>query len=142
MTHEATFSSKLTQIVTSCQGSRKLIVVIVGLALLLDNMLLTAVVPIIPSFLYQLSTHDGNSSYHDELMEENLQIGVMFASKPIIQALANPFVGSATNRWALNCDTFWQITKPKCQNVITFNPIEFKLNFTESATRSRCSVDL
>lgn len=35
---------------------------------------------------------------HLDLVAENLEVGVMFASKPIIQALTNPFVGSMTNR--------------------------------------------
>ncbi|XP_064097958.1 synaptic vesicular amine transporter-like isoform X1 [Macrobrachium nipponense] len=38
----------------NCRGSRKLILVIVAIALLLDNMLLTTVVPIIPKYLYQI----------------------------------------------------------------------------------------
>lgn len=102
MSEESNFSTKLTQVLTSCRGSRKLVVLIVGVALLLDNMLLTSVVPIIPSFLFQLRQHDGNTSLHDQLMSENFEVGVMFASKPIIQAITNPFVGSATNRWGRN----------------------------------------
>ncbi|KAK8721361.1 hypothetical protein OTU49_012826, partial [Cherax quadricarinatus] len=39
---------------TTCRESRKLILVIVAIALLLDNMLLTTVVPIIPKYLYIL----------------------------------------------------------------------------------------
>lgn len=35
---------------------------------------------------------------HEELINENLEVGIMFASKPIVQALANPFVGTMTNR--------------------------------------------
>lgn len=35
---------------------------------------------------------------HDELVEENMEVGVMFASKPIVQAIVNPFVGSVTNK--------------------------------------------
>ena len=85
-------------ILSACRGSRKLVVVIVGVALLLDNMLLTSVVPIIPSFLFQLREHEQNSSRHQQLMQENFKVGVMFASKPIIQAISNPFVGEATNR--------------------------------------------
>merc|ERR1711981_1239344 len=38
----------------SARESRKLILVIVAVALLLDNMLLTTVVPIIPEFLYTI----------------------------------------------------------------------------------------
>merc|ERR1719509_190535 len=38
----------------SARESRKLVLVIVAIALLLDNMLLTTVVPIIPEFLYHV----------------------------------------------------------------------------------------
>lgn len=38
---------------------------------------------------------------HEELVEENLEVGVMFASKPVVQAIINPFVGAATNRYFL-----------------------------------------
>ncbi|KAL5285612.1 SLC18A1 family protein [Megaselia abdita] len=40
------------------KGSRKLVLVIVAIALLLDNMLLTTVVPIIPEFLYDIRHPD------------------------------------------------------------------------------------
>ena len=35
---------------------------------------------------------------HDDLVKENTEVGVMFASKPIVQAVVNPFVGSITNK--------------------------------------------
>lgn len=35
---------------------------------------------------------------HEDLQKENLEVGVMFASKPIIQAITNPFVGTLTNK--------------------------------------------
>jgi len=124
----------------SARESRKLVLVIVAIALLLDNMLLTTVVPIIPEFLYQIrhrydttitnimttpmTTVDtmwlelNSSSYwementtttlatttlsaeqkkHKELIDENLEVGVMFASKAFVQLIANPFVGRLTN---------------------------------------------
>ncbi|RWS29201.1 synaptic vesicular amine transporter-like protein [Leptotrombidium deliense] len=34
---------------------------------------------------------------HQELLNENLEVGVLFASKPIVQAIANPFIGMLTN---------------------------------------------
>ncbi|KAJ6645476.1 Synaptic vesicular amine transporter, partial [Pseudolycoriella hygida] len=40
------------------RGSRRLVLVIVAIALLLDNMLLTVVVPIIPEFLYDINHPD------------------------------------------------------------------------------------
>ncbi|XP_007424088.1 synaptic vesicular amine transporter [Python bivittatus] len=144
--------------------SRKLILLIVFIALLLDNMLLTVVVPIIPSYLYSIrhlknatdvqtirpetpsvnlnrlqsifSYYDnstivtGNNSegtrpeddYHaqtekmvvnmtkttpsssdcpkkdKELLNENVEVGLLFASKATMQFLTNPFIGPMTNR--------------------------------------------
>ncbi|XP_019498555.1 PREDICTED: synaptic vesicular amine transporter isoform X2 [Hipposideros armiger] len=141
--------------------SRRLILFIVFLALLLDNMLLTVVVPIIPSYLYSIE-HEKNVtetqtatpaltastsgsfqsifSYYDnstmvtgnntrdlqgqplpkattrhmvtdtsrvapdcpsedkDLLNENVQVGLLFASKATVQLLTNPFVGLLTNR--------------------------------------------
>nr|XP_060643708.1 chromaffin granule amine transporter isoform X1 [Anolis sagrei ordinatus] len=152
--------------------SRKLVLLVVFVALLVDNMLLTVVVPIIPSFLYATyknasypafqstiptvqalssaapnasifsysgkstvapqmvvtiaeSTTDNvtvntngiqdrrvppqlptaasslNSSCTDGtdfLTKENVRVGLLFASKALMQLLANPFVGPLTNR--------------------------------------------
>jgi len=136
----------------SARESRKLVLVIVAIALLLDNMLLTTVVPIIPEFLYHVrhrydhlttttttkptttpmttaepewmmssfsdweydnmtreeaervvestrrtTTLTALEKKHKELVEENLEVGVMFASKAFVQLIANPFVGRLTN---------------------------------------------
>ncbi|KAL1772823.1 chromaffin granule amine transporter isoform X1 [Sigmodon hispidus] len=141
--------------------SRQLVLVVVFVALLLDNMLLTVVVPIVPSFLYATEFKDVNSSlprspvnsqqvltspafstifsFFDNitmtveehtpfrvawtngtipppvtetssvpknnclqgiefLEEENVRVGVLFASKALMQLLVNPFVGPLTNR--------------------------------------------
>ncbi|KAK5907964.1 hypothetical protein CgunFtcFv8_016062 [Champsocephalus gunnari] len=132
--------------------SRKLSLFIVFVALLLDNMLLTVVVPIIPSFLYGLdesaemalknhtltqqapagafhsivSLYDNmvrtagpnttvsstdpppapelpqNSSEcpqsSSRLLNENVKVGLLFASKATVQLLVNPFIGPLTNR--------------------------------------------
>ncbi|XP_042711239.1 synaptic vesicular amine transporter isoform X2 [Chrysemys picta bellii] len=141
--------------------SRKLILLIVFIALLLDNMLLTVVVPIIPSYLYSIkhqkneteiqtmrpeiaastvasfqsifsyydnSTMDTGSQsdrtrsrdlYHTQteqmvvnvtnapsdcptkdkdLLNENVQVGLLFASKATVQLITNPFIGPMTNR--------------------------------------------
>eukprot|EP00093_Oithona_nana_P013395 13395.XXX_540865_544646_1 [CDS] Oithona nana genome sequencing. len=152
----------------SLRESRKLILLIVAVALLLDNMLLTTVVPIIPEFLYDVrhqydttpipapttttqtttprtpfgynetyydvdpaiifegssnndeepptissdgdydnpEDNDGLTPYeraekirkHKELTHENVEVGVMFASKAVVQLMTNPFVGPLTNR--------------------------------------------
>ncbi|XP_030405383.1 chromaffin granule amine transporter [Gopherus evgoodei] len=146
--------------------SRKLVLVVVFVALLLDNMLLTVVVPIVPTFLYTTEYEGANSSasqnwimaapaafaappfssmfsYFDNttvtvsddmavnttvgvnrtensslpqltgaslppknscvdgeafLMEENVRVGLLFASKALMQLIINPFVGPLTNR--------------------------------------------
>lgn len=44
--------------VQRCRESRRLVLVIVAIALLLDNMLLTTVVPIIPEFIYDINHPD------------------------------------------------------------------------------------
>ncbi|XP_052459379.1 chromaffin granule amine transporter-like [Carassius gibelio] len=134
------------------RGSPRLVLVIVCVALLLDNMLLTVVVPIIPTFLYAtehqteelpsaapseapptyssiFSLYDNNTytistanltvssgangssglnSSSSEphgckedsvfLEEENVRVGLLFASKALVQLMVNPFVGPLTNR--------------------------------------------
>lgn len=45
-----------------------------------------------------LSPIDANELRHQELVNENTEVGVMFASKPIVQAITNPFVGPLTNK--------------------------------------------
>ena len=35
---------------------------------------------------------------HKELLKENVEVGVMFASKAVVQLIANPFVGPLTNK--------------------------------------------
>ncbi|XP_035185367.1 synaptic vesicular amine transporter isoform X2 [Oxyura jamaicensis] len=145
------------------RSSRRLILLIVFIALLLDNMLLTVVVPIIPSYLYSIK-HEKNASevqttkpnvvsatmdnfqsifsYYDnltmvtgnesaqlgprelphtpteqmtvnvtvtappsdcpkedkDLLNENVQVGLLFASKATVQLITNPFIGPLTNR--------------------------------------------
>ncbi|KYQ49109.1 Synaptic vesicular amine transporter [Trachymyrmex zeteki] len=49
-----------------CRQSRRLVLVIVAIALLLDNMLLTTVVPIIPEFLYDIKHPNATLSDHLE----------------------------------------------------------------------------
>ncbi|XP_065170035.1 synaptic vesicular amine transporter isoform X1 [Atheta coriaria] len=50
--------TRLGSWVQQCRESRRLVLVIVAIALLLDNMLLTTVVPIIPEFLYDINHPD------------------------------------------------------------------------------------
>lgn len=45
-------------------------------------------------------------SKHNELINENVEVGIMFASKAFVQLLANPFVGPLTNK----CDHLFLIS--------------------------------
>ncbi|KAI0209452.1 Synaptic vesicular amine transporter [Lamellibrachia satsuma] len=150
----ANFDSGWSDLLARCRSSRKLILFIVFVALFLDNMLLTTVVPILPNFLYQMQhpenvnlsqqmlaarngscvpsfsvlnhfsrshdasdkcriadRHDNNLTavsdspldslalkLHKDLTEVNVPVGLMFASKALVQLIANPFVGPLTNR--------------------------------------------
>jgi MFS transporter, DHA1 family, solute carrier family 18 (vesicular acetylcholine transporter), member 3 len=86
---------------------RKLILVIVSIALLLDNMLYMVIVPIIPDYLRYVGawgpppelgpnetlpvgpqSHEGQDS----------ATGVLFASKAIVQLMVNPFSGALIDR--------------------------------------------
>ncbi|XP_071447865.1 synaptic vesicular amine transporter [Hetaerina americana] len=147
--------TKFGALLQTCRESRRLVLFIVAIALLLDNMLLTSVVPIIPEFLYSIrhpnessttlapppvattpsppsasglganDTEGGNTTLlfiagspftptnftptlspeeerrlqrHKDLVEENMEVGVMFASKAFVQLMANPFVGPLTHK--------------------------------------------
>ncbi|KAJ8359608.1 hypothetical protein SKAU_G00161330 [Synaphobranchus kaupii] len=141
--------------------SRRLILLIVFIALLLDNMLLTVVVPIIPSYLYTADNQGAITRNHTvppqppsvtfqtivslydnstrvtsgatefttlmpavglevspspavptngtapesdcpkgdkTLLNENVKVGLLFASKATVQLIMNPFIGPLTNR--------------------------------------------
>ena len=109
---------------------RRLVLVIVSIALLLDNMLYMVIVPIIPDYLRTIGAWDthieggeyvtdaprwhmnatgnyssalGNKSLH--LVNgvvvyegEDAAIGVLFASKAIVQLMINPFSGALIDR--------------------------------------------
>ncbi|XP_030767284.1 synaptic vesicular amine transporter isoform X2 [Sitophilus oryzae] len=138
-----------------CRESRRLVLVIVAIALLLDNMLLTIVVPIIPEFLYDINHPEApldgvprittttaaptkeppcekyirllskqdpefnaslyattTSTYenltqlelsekeqkHKYLVQETVEVGMLFASKAFVQLVTNPFVGPLTHK--------------------------------------------
>lgn len=52
----------------------------------------------VPTTTEGVTISPADQQRHLDLVAENLEVGVMFASKPIVQALTNPFVGSMTNR--------------------------------------------
>lgn len=95
------------------RAQRKLILVIVSIALLLDNMLYMVIVPIIPDYLRYIGAYtdddvivpvSGNStaspnapvkhSHHGQ----DSATGILFASKAIIQLMVNPFSGALIDR--------------------------------------------
>ncbi|XP_066141677.1 vesicular acetylcholine transporter [Euwallacea fornicatus] len=90
-------------------SQRKLVLVIVSIALLLDNMLYMVIVPIIPDYLryigaYQEDPIPGNVTLppgtpfkHDHHGQDSAT-GILFASKAIVQLMINPFSGALIDR--------------------------------------------
>ncbi|XP_067205188.1 synaptic vesicular amine transporter isoform X2 [Linepithema humile] len=95
-----------------CRQSRRLVLVIVAIALLLDNMLLTTVVPIIPEFLYDIKHPNATLSEHLE--------------------------GSASHQTTAATTVLpTTTTTPKCPcapNTSTVSQLEFLHSFTTSST--------
>jgi MFS transporter, DHA1 family, solute carrier family 18 (vesicular amine transporter), member 1/2 len=46
---------------------------------------------------------------NDQMGELNTETGLMLASKPIVQMIANPFIGPLTNRLLYNYENIWKI---------------------------------
>ncbi|KAI5103688.1 putative vesicular acetylcholine transporter-A, partial [Silurus meridionalis] len=83
------------------ERQRRIILVSVCVALLLDNMLYMVIVPIIPDYLADLeSENEAHSNNSTASTKENLdmKIGVLFASKAIVQLLVNPLSGTFIDR--------------------------------------------
>ncbi|XP_058789574.1 vesicular acetylcholine transporter isoform X3 [Phymastichus coffea] len=87
------------------QAQRKLILVIVCIALLLDNMLYMVIVPIIPDYLKYIGTFaedklisNGTSLAISSHHGQDSATGVLFASKAIVQLMVNPFSGALIDR--------------------------------------------
>lgn len=94
------------------KSQRKLILVIVSTALLLDNMLYMVIVPIIPDYLRFIGAWGeedqlaalNESKYHmkphhrEHAEGADSATGVLFASKAIVQLMVNPFSGALIDR--------------------------------------------
>ncbi|XP_071040980.1 vesicular acetylcholine transporter isoform X3 [Parasteatoda tepidariorum] len=104
------------------ESQRKMVLVIVCIALLLDNMLYMVIVPIIPTYLREIKTWDtetvkgeriwdnstapegSNLSYWKQGKDkihykgEDSAIGMLFASKAIVQLFINPFSGTVIDK--------------------------------------------
>ncbi|KAL0280934.1 UNVERIFIED_CONTAM: hypothetical protein PYX00_002083 [Menopon gallinae] len=87
---------------------RKLILVIVSTALLLDNMLYMVIVPIIPDYLRYIGAYGppeireptpvpGAPVKYDHHGQDT-STGVLFASKAIVQLMVNPFSGALIDK--------------------------------------------
>ncbi|CAH1407825.1 unnamed protein product [Nezara viridula] len=89
------------------KSQRKLVLVIVSIALLLDNMLYMVIVPIIPDYLRYVGTW-GEEPEANFTMNgvphprdhhgQDRATGVLFASKAIVQLMVNPFSGALIDR--------------------------------------------
>ncbi|KAE8591357.1 hypothetical protein XENTR_v10018422 [Xenopus tropicalis] len=93
---------------------RRIILIIVCVALFLDNMLYMVIVPIIPDYIQNLRADrehaksiNSSSQYRNKSFairpqypaeNEDMQIGVLFASKAILQLLINPLSGTFIDR--------------------------------------------
>lgn len=82
---------------------RKLILVIVSIALLLDNMLYMVIVPIIPDYLRYVGSWDDeeedlSNSTNKIHNHHDSATGFLFASKAIVQLMVNPFSGAMIDR--------------------------------------------
>nr|CDJ83019.1 Major facilitator superfamily MFS-1 domain containing protein [Haemonchus contortus] len=100
------------------QNQKKLVLVIVSVALLLDNMLYMVIVPIIPKYLRDIHAYSVEFyGYHNETerlpngtvivravgakidyKDEEMELGWLFASKALIQIFVNPFSGYIIDR--------------------------------------------
>lgn len=96
------------------KSQRKLILVIVSIALLLDNMLYMVIVPIIPDYLRyvgawgkqeslempiaNVTLQSGSRPLHPDHHGQDQATGVLFASKAIVQLMVNPFSGALIDR--------------------------------------------
>ena len=86
------------------KAQRKLILVIVCIALLLDNMLYMVIVPIIPDYLKYIGAFGDDSDYANSSESstthhgQDTATGYLFASKAIVQLAVNPFSGSLIDK--------------------------------------------
>ncbi|KAK4467917.1 hypothetical protein MN116_008526 [Schistosoma mekongi] len=84
-----------------CLKHRNMIIVIVFIAITLDNVLLTTIVPIIPELLHfnrSSLEHNCTNSKNHSIEDLHIKIGIMFTIKPLVQLIVNPFIGLITNR--------------------------------------------
>ncbi|CAF0954933.1 unnamed protein product [Adineta steineri] len=93
----------LQNIVNAPGRQARLIMLIVCIALLLDNMLYMVIVPIIPDYLTSIGEwttiiKNISNRYSTHIQNEDMAVGFLFASKAIVQLLINPFSGALIDR--------------------------------------------
>lgn len=100
-------TKQLGNVIQDPERQKRIILVIVCIALLLDNMLYMVIVPIIPDYVAAdhaqaaatAHSNSTNSTIHKVAKGNfDLQIGVLFASKAILQLLVNPLSGTFIDR--------------------------------------------
>lgn len=97
---------------------KRLVLIVVSIALFLDNMLYMVIVPIIPQYLRDIRTYDVEYiNYHNETrrlkngtilvrnvggqfdyVDEEIELGWLFASKALIQIIISLFSGYIIDR--------------------------------------------
>lgn len=100
------------------EHQKRLVLIIVSIALLLDNMLYMVIVPIIPKYLRDIHAYDVEfKGYHNETtvlkngttivratggkieyIDEEVELGWLFASKALLQIFVNPLSGFIIDR--------------------------------------------
>ncbi|KAK5650016.1 hypothetical protein RI129_001045 [Pyrocoelia pectoralis] len=107
--------------VQRCRESRRLVLVIVAIALLLDNMLLTTVVPIIPEFLYDINHPDAPL---DMVLKPSTAL-------PVTTTVTYP-----------PCEPRREITTPPQDEETNTTPMEYTQNFTTLDPEAQRHEDL
>ncbi|XP_029655116.1 vesicular acetylcholine transporter unc-17-like [Octopus sinensis] len=79
-----------------------LVLTIVCMSLFLDNMLYMVVIPIVPNYIQKFDNATVNSTSSEIVSGTSLKIGVLFASKAIVQLLVNPLSGTLLDRIGYN----------------------------------------
>lgn len=54
-----------------------------------------------PSSAHSPQNHSDCPKANDQLLNENVKVGLLFASKATVQLITNPFIGPLTNRWVV-----------------------------------------
>uniref|UniRef100_A0A0N4ZHM2 MFS domain-containing protein n=1 Tax=Parastrongyloides trichosuri TaxID=131310 RepID=A0A0N4ZHM2_PARTI len=100
------------------ETQKKLVLVVVSIALLLDNMLYMVIVPIIPKYLRDIHAYEETyenytnetrqlqngsilvlqSGGHIDYLNEEIELGWLFASKALLQIFVNPLSGFIIDR--------------------------------------------